>query len=102
MRMAKHVAESRAMRVSTGQLNSLIADAVMMQNPPADKGKRLKIYYVSQVGVKPPLFSFKVNSRKLMHFSYARYLENKIREGFGFEGTSVKFVFREKGEKEDE
>lgn len=99
---AKAVAENRAMRVSTGQLNSLIADATMMKQPPADKGKRLKIYYVSQVGVKPPLFSFKINSRELMHFSYARYLENKIREGFGFEGTSLKFVFREKGDKEDE
>lgn len=101
MHMAKHVAESRAMRVSTGQLNSLIADATMMKNPPSDKGRRLKIYYVTQVGVKPPLFSFKINDRELMHFSYARYLENKIREGFGFEGTSVKFVFREKGEKEN-
>lgn len=100
--MAKYVAENRAMRVPTGQLNSLVTDAVMMRQPPSDKGKRLKIYYVAQVGVKPPLFSFKVNSRPLMHFSYARYLENKIREGFGFEGTSLKFVFREKGEKEDE
>jgi GTP-binding protein len=99
--MAKTVAENRAMRVSTGQLNSLITDATMMKQPPSDKGKRLKIYYVSQVGVKPPLFSFKVNSRKLFHFTYARYLENKIREGFGFEGTSIKFVFREKGDKED-
>lgn len=99
---AKAVSENRAMRVSTGQLNSLITDATMMKQPPADKGRRLKIYYVSQVGVKPPLFSFKINSRELMHFSYARYLENKIREGFGFEGTSLKFVFREKGEKEDE
>jgi len=96
--MVKYVSEKRALRVPTGQLNSLIADAVMMRQPPADKGKRLKIYYTTQVGVKPPLFSFKVNSRDLMHFSYARYLENKIREGFGFEGTSIKFVFREKGE----
>lgn len=101
LELAKVVAESRAMRVSTGQLNSLITDATMMKQPPADKGKRLKIYYVTQVGVKPPLFSFKVNSRKLFHFTYARYLENKIREGFGFEGTSIKFVFREKGDKED-
>lgn len=99
--MAKTVSENRAMRVSTGQLNSLITDAVMMKQPPADKGKRLKIYYATQVGVKPPLFSFKINDRKLMHFSYARYLENRIREGFGFEGTSIKFVFREKGDKED-
>lgn len=96
--MVKYVSEKRALRVPTGQLNSLIADATMMVAPPSDKGKRLKIYYVTQVGVKPPLFSFKINSRELMHFSYARYLENKIREGFGFEGTSIKFVFREKGE----
>jgi len=100
--MAKYVSEKRALRVSTGQLNSLIADATMMKQPPSDKGKRLKIYYATQVGVKPPLFSFQVNKRALMHFSYARYLENKIREGFGFEGTSIKFVFREKGEKEDD
>jgi GTPase len=100
--MAKYVAENRAMRVPTGQLNNLISDAMMMKQPPSDKGRRLKIYYVTQVGVNPPLFSFKVNSRPLMHFSYSRYLENKIREAFGFEGTSIKFVFREKGEKEDE
>ena len=97
--MAKYVAEIRAMRVPTGQLNSLIMDAVMMKQPPSDKGRRLKIYYAAQVGVKPPLFSFQINKRELMHFSYARYLENKIRESFGFEGTSLKFVFREKGEK---
>ena len=99
--MAKYVAETRAMRVPTGQLNALMQDAMMMKQPPSDKGRRLRIYYVTQVGIKPPLFSFKINSRPLMHFSYARYLENKIREGFGFEGTSIKFVFREKGEKED-
>ena len=100
IRMTKYVAEKRALRVPTGQLNSLITDAMMMKQPPSDKGKRLKIYYTTQVGVKPPLFSFQINKRELMHFSYARYLENKIREGFGFEGTSIKFVFREKGEKE--
>ena len=99
--MAKYVAETRAMRVPTGQLNALLQDAMMMKQPPSDKGRRLRIYYVTQVGIKPPLFSFKINSRPLMHFSYARYLENKIREGFGFEGTSIKFVFREKGEKDD-
>ncbi len=101
IKTVKVVAEKRAMRVSTGQLNSLIVDATMMKQPPSDKGKRLKLYYVTQVGVKPPLFSFQINKRELMHFSYARYLENKIREGFGFEGTSIKFVFREKGEKEE-
>lgn len=99
--MARKVAASRALRVPTGQLNNLIQDATMMKQPPSDKGKRLRIYYVTQVGVNPPLFLFKVNSRPLMHFSYARYLENKIREAFDFEGTSLKFVFREKGEKED-
>ncbi|MDD7511768.1 MAG: ribosome biogenesis GTPase Der [Peptostreptococcaceae bacterium] len=99
--MAKYVSENSAMRVPTGQLNSLIIDATMMKQPPSDKGKRLKIYYATQVGVKPPLFSFQINKRELMHFSYARYLENKIREGFGFEGTSIKFVFREKGEKQE-
>ena len=97
--MAKIVSENRAMRVSTGQLNSLITDATMMKQPPSDKGRRLKIYYATQVAVKPPLFSFQINDRELMHFSYARYLENKIREGYGFNGTSIKFVFREKGEK---
>ena len=100
MEMAKYVSEKRALRVPTGQLNNLLADAILMKQPPSDKGKPLKIYYVTQVGIKPPLFSFKINSRDLMHFSYARYLENKIREGFGFEGTSIKFVFREKGEKD--
>ena len=99
--MAKYVAEKRAMRVPTGQLNSLIADATMMKQPPSDKGRRLKIYYATQVAVKPPLFSFHINDRELMHFSYARYLENQIRESFCFEGTSIKFVFREKGEKEE-
>ncbi|MDO5441223.1 MAG: ribosome biogenesis GTPase Der [Bacillota bacterium] len=97
---AKAVSENRAMRVSTGQLNTLIQDAMMMNNPPSDKGKRLKIYYVTQIGVKPPLFSFQVNDRELMHFSYSRYLENKIRDAYGFAGTSIKFVFREKGEDE--
>lgn len=94
------VQESRTLRVPTGQLNSLVQDAVMMKAPPSDKGKRLKIYYVSQVGVQPPLFSFQINKRELMHFSYSRYLENRIRESWGFEGTSIKFIFREKGEQE--
>ncbi|MBR3786198.1 MAG: ribosome biogenesis GTPase Der [Firmicutes bacterium] len=100
MKLAKVVAEKRSMRIPTGQLNSLLNDAILMKQPPSDKGRRLKIYYVTQVGVKPPLFSFQINDRELMHFSYARYLENKIRDSFGFEGTSIKFVFREKGEKD--
>lgn len=98
LEMAKYVSGQHAMRVSTGQLNSLVADAVMMNQPPSDKGKKLKIYYATQVSVKPPLFSFKINDRELMHFSYARYLENQIRSSFGFEGTPIKFVFREKGD----
>lgn len=101
MEKAKEVAEMRAMRVSTSQLNSLIIDATMMKQPPSDKGRGLKIYYVTQVGVKPPLFSFQINSRELMHFSYARYLENRIRDAYGFQGTSIKFVFREKGDKDN-
>lgn len=100
MNTVKFVSEKRALRVPTGQLNSLIADAMLMNPPPADKGRRLKIYYATQVGVKPPLFSFSINDRELMHFSYSRYIENKIRAAFGFEGTSIKFIFREKGEKD--
>ncbi|MGL4484018.1 MAG: ribosome biogenesis GTPase Der, partial [Anaerovoracaceae bacterium] len=92
----RQVEKARQFRVPTGRLNSLLADAIMMRPPPSDKGKRLKIYYASQIGVAPPLFSFSINKRDLMHFSYARYLENKIREAFGFEGTSIKFVFNEK------
>ena len=101
METATMVAMERAKRISTGQLNNLITDATMMKQPPSDKGRHLKIYYVTQVGIKPPLFSFQINSRELMHFSYSRYLENKIREGYGFAGTPIKFVFREKGEKEN-
>ena len=99
LKEARAVAEHRALRISTGRLNAVMEDAMMMKQPPSDKGKQLKIYYVTQVGVKPPLFSFQVNKRELMHFSYARYLENKLREAYDFSGTSVKFVFREKGEK---
>ncbi|MCG8483506.1 MAG: ribosome biogenesis GTPase Der [Clostridia bacterium] len=99
--MVKYVANQCSLRVSTGQLNDLISEAIMLNQPPSDKGKRLKIYYGSQVGIQPPLFAIFVNSRELTHFSYSRYLENKIREGFGFEGTSIKIVYREKGEKND-
>lgn len=101
MEEVKAVAENRKIRVTTGQLNSLITDAMMINPPPSDKGRRLKIYYASQIGIKPPLFSFSLNNRELMHFSYARYLENKIRAAYGFRGTSIKFVFRERGEKRE-
>ena len=90
------IADARSVRITTGRLNSVIEDAVMMRQPPSDKGRRLKIYYAAQIGTKPPLFSFSINDRELMHFSYSRYLENKIREAFDFEGTSIKFVWNEK------
>jgi GTPase len=102
LELAFKVAQQRSMRIPTGQLNAVVQDATIMKQPPSDKGKKLKIYYVAQVGVEPPLFSFKVNKRDLMHFSYSRYLENKLREAYGFEGTSIKFVFREKGENESD
>ena len=94
------VIENNSMRVATGVLNEIVAEAVAMQQPPSDKGKRLKIYYMTQVAVKPPTFVIFVNDKELMHFSYTRYLENKIRDAFGFTGTSLKFIIRERGEKE--
>ena len=81
-------------------LNEIMAEAVAMQQPPSDKGKRLKLFYITQVAVKPPTFVIFVNDRELMHFSYTRYLENKIREAFGFRGTSLKFLIRERKEKD--
>ncbi|MDK2808714.1 MAG: GTPase [Clostridiales bacterium] len=84
------------LRVQTGVLNEIITEATAMQQPPSDKGRRLKIYYATQVSVKPPTFVIFVNSKELMHFSYTRYLENKIREAFGFTGTSLKFIIRER------
>lgn len=96
LRKAATIQEIRMRRITTGKLNNLIEDAVMMRQPPSDKGKRLKIYYAAQIGVAPPLFSFNINSRELMHFSYTRYLENRLREAYDFEGTSVKFVYNEK------
>lgn len=81
------VIENNSMRVATGVLNEIVTEAVAMQQPPTDKGKRLKIYYVTQVAVKPPTFVVFVNDKNLMHFSYTRYLENRIRDTFGFRGT---------------
>ena len=94
------IIENRAMRIQTGVLNEIITEAVAMQQPPSDRGRRLKIYYVTQVSVKPPTFVVFVNDKELMHFSYTRYLENKIREAFGFRGTALKFIIRERKEKE--
>ncbi len=97
--MIRMVMENNSMRISTGVLNEIVTEAVAMQQPPSDKGKRLKIYYSTQVSVKPPTFVIFVNEKQLMHFSYVRYLENRIRDAFGFRGTSLKFIIRErKGE----
>lgn len=96
--MIDMVIENNAMRVATGVLNEIVAEAVAMQQPPTDKGKRLKIYYVTQVSVKPPTFVIFVNDKELAHFSYVRYLENRIRDAFGFRGTSLKFIVRERKE----
>lgn len=98
--MIDMVMENQTLRVATGVLNEIMAEAVAMQQPPSDKGKRLKLYYITQVSVKPPTFVIFVNDKELMHFSYTRYLENKIREAFGFRGTSLKFIIRERKEKE--
>jgi len=92
------VIENNSMRVATGVLNEIVAEAVAMQQPPTDKGKRLKIYYTTQVSVKPPTFVVFVNDKSLMHFSYTRYLENRIRDTFGFKGTALKFITRERKE----
>lgn len=94
------VRENQTLRVATGVLNEIMTEAVALQQPPSDKGKRLKLYYMTQVGVKPPTFVIFVNDKQLMHFSYTRYIENKIREAFGFRGTSLKFFIRERNGKE--
>lgn len=98
--MIDMVIENQTLRIATGVLNEIMTEAVAMQQPPSDKGKRLKLYYITQVAVKPPTFVIFVNDKELMHFSYTRYLENKIREAFGFRGTSLKFFIRERKEKE--
>lgn len=94
------VIENQTLRIQTGVLNEILSEAVAMQQPPSDKGKRLKIFYMTQVAVRPPTFVIFVNDKELMHFSYTRYLENKIRDAFGFAGTPLKFIVRERGEKE--
>jgi len=94
--LIKYVADQAAMRISTGVLNDLLNEATAMVQPPSDKGKRLKIYYMTQASVKPPSFVLFINDMKLMHYSYERYLENQLRKSFGFEGTPIKFILREK------
>ncbi len=95
------VSENHAMRVATGVLNEIMAEAVAMQQPPSDKGKRLKLYYITQVAVKPPTFVIFVNKKELMHFSYTRYIENQIRQTFGFRGTPLRFLIRERNEEKE-
>lgn len=92
------VVENHSMRIQTGVLNEIMTDAVAMQEPPSDKGKRLKLFYMTQVAVKPPTFVIFVNDKELMHFSYVRYIENQIRNAFAFRGTPLKFIIRERSE----
>lgn len=92
------VIDNHSKRIGTGVLNEIVSEAVALQQPPTDKGKRLKIYYTTQVAIKPPTFVIFVNEKEMMHFSYTRYLENRIREAFGFEGTPLKFIIRERNE----
>lgn len=95
--LINYVNDQSSMRISTGMLNDVLTDATTRVQPPTDKGKRLKIYYMTQTGVKAPTFVLFVNNAELFHFSYQRYIENKLREVFGFEGTPIKLVIREKG-----
>ena len=99
--LIKYVDEQNALRVTTGMLNELLARATARVQPPSDKGRRLKIYYMTQIGVKPPHFVIFCNDAKLFHFSYQRYLENQIRSTFGLVGTPVRITIRQKGDKED-
>ena len=94
------VEQNQSMRVATGVLNEIMAEAVALQQPPSDKGKRLRLYYITQVAVKPPTFVIFVNDKQLMHLSYTRYIENKIRDTFGFKGTPLHFIIRERKEKD--
>lgn len=94
------VRENQNLRVATGVLNEIMTEAVALQQPPSDKGKRLRLYYITQVAVKPPTFVIFVNDKQLTHFSYTRYIENRIREAFGFRGTSLRFLYRERSGKE--
>ncbi|MBE5943932.1 MAG: ribosome biogenesis GTPase Der [Lachnospiraceae bacterium] len=94
------VIENHSLRIGTGVVNEIMAEAVALNQPPSDKGKRLRLYYITQVSVKPPTFVIFVNDKELMHFSYTRYIENKIREAFGFRGTPLRFIIRERKEKE--
>ena len=93
------VIENHAMRIGTGVLNEILSEAVAMKQPPSDKGRRLRLYYITQVSVKPPTFVIFINDKELTHFSYTRYIENQIRETFGFRGTPLHFIYRERKDK---
>ena len=97
LELIQTVYQNHALRISTGLLNDVLIEATAMQQPPADKGRQLKLYYMTQVSIKPPTFVIFVNDRKLFHFSYRRYIENQLREAFGFVGTPIHFIVREKG-----
>lgn len=97
--MIDMVIENQTLRVQTGVLNEILTEAMAMKQPPSDKGKRLRIYYMTQVSVKPPTFVMFINDKELMHFSYTRYIENQIRNTFGFRGTPIRFIARERKEK---
>ena len=99
--LIQYVNDQASMRITTGMLNSLLADATARVQPPTDKGRRLKIYYMTQAGIRPPHFVCFCNDAKLFHFSYQRYLENQIRATFGLEGTPIRLTIRQKGDKED-
>ena len=92
------IIENQSMRIATGVLNEILAEAVAVQQPPSDKGRRLKVFYMTQISVKPPTFVVFVNDKKLMHYSYTRYIENQIRNAFGFRGTPLRFIIRERKE----
>ncbi len=94
------VIQNQTMRIRTGVLNEIMAEAVALQQPPSDKGRRLKLFYITQTGIKPPTFVLFVNDQNLLHFSYLRYLENRIRDTFGFKGTPLKFIIRERKDRE--
>ncbi|MBQ7556916.1 MAG: ribosome biogenesis GTPase Der, partial [Lachnospiraceae bacterium] len=99
-RMIDAVSENHSMRIATGVLNEIVSEACAMKQPPSDKGRRLRIFYSTQVSVKPPTFVLFVNDRELFHFSYLRYIENRIRDSFGFTGTPLRFIIRERNEKD--
>ena len=100
METVLQVASEHAKRITTGMLNDVISEAILLNQPPADKGRRLKIYYATQASVKPPTFILFVNNKELIHFSYIRYLENQVRNSFGFIGTPIIFLVREKTDKD--